>query len=150
MSEQRRSAVVQKGEGKKPRAVYWDKDKCSKATCMCGKSSVEVLLDWLSSMDSDGRYYNYIRWKGGVKTKDAEKKSSVASSVVSVLKNEHNLYRNSEAVLSKMAEFISSYHAANDFLGHTGSGVLDSLDEQYADKNDHGYLAQLAPIRVCC
>ncbi|OQR90320.1 hypothetical protein ACHHYP_05624 [Achlya hypogyna] len=115
---------------------------------MCAKSSIEVLLDWISVVDGEGRFINYARWKGGIKTKDAETKSTVASSISTMLKNDHDLVRNQDAVLANLTELSTSHNAARDFLEHTGSGVLERLDAQYEDKTDPAYIAQLDPIHA--
>jgi len=140
--------AVQAPLGKRSKVVFWDKDVCAEAACMCGKSSIELLLEWLSYTDINGCYINFIRWKGGIKTKDAEKKATVAMSFVTSLQNVHGLHRAVDAVLAKMQELTTTFNAANDFLSHTGSGIIDALEERYDDKDDPAYLAQIHPIHI--
>ncbi|EQC39398.1 hypothetical protein SDRG_03600 [Saprolegnia diclina VS20] len=73
------------------KTVHWHKDVCIESTCRCGKSSVALLIDWLTEDAGDG-FLNYTRWKGGSKKKDGKNRVGIAGEISSIL-IKHGLHR---------------------------------------------------------
>ncbi|KAG9400273.1 hypothetical protein AC1031_011183 [Aphanomyces cochlioides] len=133
----------------KASVVFWHKDACSKASCYCGKSSIQVLCDWISV--HDGReYVNYTRWRGGTRTKDGLNRLSLASEFSQMLLREHNLIRNTDSVKCKLQELTDSYTKAKDFMNHTGEGILSALEERSIAKDDPQYIKEAQTIKDKC
>jgi hypothetical protein len=103
---------------------YWDKDRCTKAPCNCGKSSMELLIEWLSYTTSEG-YANLIRWRGGSKKKDGKNKLTIAGMIVQMLQDEHGLHRTAKSVKGKIEEFHAKANKVSDFDRQTGEGSTD-------------------------
>ena len=107
-------------------SVFWHKDACGQPTCMCGRSSIEVLLSWLAVTTPAGNI-NFVRWKGGLRTKDGVNKKTVAKEISDLLMTRHRLVRNVASIMAKLSELQTTFNAARDFLNHTGSGVQEDL-----------------------
>jgi hypothetical protein len=129
--------------------VFWHKDRCSQPCCLCGKSSIEVLLDWLA-VSTDRGFVNYTRWKGGVRTKDAVSKKTLAKEISTLMQQQHGLVRNVPSVIGKIGELQTKFSKARDFLDHTGSGLLEALDNEYKDKDKYAddYIQRAKTIHV--
>ncbi|KAG9398428.1 hypothetical protein AC1031_014615 [Aphanomyces cochlioides] len=113
---------------------------------MCGKSSIEHLLDWLSV--HDGReYVNYTRWRGGTRTKDGVNKMGLVAEISQMLLREHGISRNADSMKSKIQELNDSYSKARDFMTHTGEGVLSAAQERLGNVDDPEYQKEVLSIR---
>jgi hypothetical protein len=113
---------------------------------MCGRSSIEVLLSWLAVTTPAGNI-NFVRWKGGLRTKDGVNKKTVAKEISDLLMTRHRLVRNVASIMAKLSELQTTFNAARDFLNHTGSGILDTLREQ-CDEDSPEYQSQVRTIHV--
>ncbi|ETV71824.1 hypothetical protein, variant [Aphanomyces astaci] len=126
--------------------AFWHKDVCKNPSCQCGKSSIQILLDWLSVYNGDV-YINFVRWRGGTRSKDGMNKVSIASEISQILHREHSIVRNIDSIKANIQELIDSYGRAKDFMGYTGEGLLSAADERYHDPTAPGYLVEVDTIR---
>ncbi|KDO24968.1 hypothetical protein SPRG_09699 [Saprolegnia parasitica CBS 223.65] len=120
-------------EGAKTKLIHWHKDVCAEATCRCGKSSVALLIDWLT-VDAGAGYPNYARWKCGSKAKAGQNKLRIAGEISSDLLK-HGLHRSDKSVKAKIEELETKY---GNVLDKYGSGI----------DQDETILGDLAPIRA--
>jgi hypothetical protein len=90
----------------------WDNDAVSG-----GKSSLDVLLDWLTNGS------NYMRWKGGAS--GGTTKEKMCSDVVALLRNQEILHRTNRDIRNKIGELERSYRSATDWLAKTGQGIQE-------------------------
>ncbi|OQR89481.1 hypothetical protein ACHHYP_06262 [Achlya hypogyna] len=102
---------------------HWHKDVCVESRCRCGKSSVALLIDWLTADAGDG-FLNYTRWKGGSKKKDGKNKIGIAGEISSILA-EHGLHRTDKSVKAKIEELKTKYRKVSDKYDRTGSGIKE-------------------------
>jgi hypothetical protein len=96
--------------------IHWEKDGVNE-----GPSSMDVLLDWLTTAN------NYARWRGdssGGITKDALCKEILEKLAATGLR-----HRNKNQVRSKMKDLQQAYNKARDWLACTGQGLLDNAKE---------------------
>ncbi|KAF0692772.1 Aste57867_16174 [Aphanomyces stellatus] len=133
----------------KQQITYWHKDECRREACRCGKSSIQLLLDWLAVHDGRG-YVNFTRWKGGTRTKDGMNKATIAAELSQLLERDHNLVRNVDSIKAKLQELIDSYTKAKDFMTHTGEGIINAASERIGDTNDPEYQSCVRTIHEKC
>jgi len=110
-------------KGRKPYKP-WKKDAATPE----GKSSLDIVLEWLTSGT------NYARWRGdssGI-TKDA-----LASEIVARMVAEKITYRSNKDIQTKINDIQSAYNRARDWLANTGQGIKDA-GEEGAEKTIHG------------
>ncbi|KDO17823.1 hypothetical protein SPRG_16399 [Saprolegnia parasitica CBS 223.65] len=107
--------------------TLWNKDICAEPSCRCGKSSAELLIDYLNYQTTDG-YVNYKRWKGGSKKRDGKSKITIAGEIAAMIK-EHGLTRTSKSVKTKIEELHTKFNEAIDKFGYTGEGMMHGMQE---------------------
>ncbi|KAG9398320.1 hypothetical protein AC1031_014660 [Aphanomyces cochlioides] len=83
-----------------------------------GKSSMDVLISWISNES------NYVRWRGGDKHSGATKASLANEIVRLMIKNGIN-NRNAKDIIAKISSIESSYREAREWREHTGQGIDD-------------------------
>jgi len=94
----------------KKKRAFWHNDNE-------GKSSLDLLLDW---MTTEG---NYSKWKGGYVKKDA-----IAKEILFFLKEKGmKTNRSPRDVSMKVYEIETKYKKAKDFLSGTGAGILTEV-----------------------
>ncbi|RHZ40575.1 hypothetical protein DYB26_013647 [Aphanomyces astaci] len=106
--------------------VCWTEKHSDRLTA----SSIQILLDWLSVYNGDV-YINFVRWRGGTRSKDGMNKVSIASEISQILHREHSIVRNIDSIKAKIQELIDSYGRAKDFMGHTGEGLLKGEPDKF-------------------
>ena len=134
-----KSQNEQEQDTNKQRRNRWHNDG---TTMSKGKSSMEVLLDWLSV---EG---NYDRFKGGGPNNNrGETKRSVCSEIsCQIKKSGISVTRKWEDVWSKILYLERSYKEAKDARTSTGYGSKDGSSLKKTMKKDFIYYDILSPI----
>ncbi|KAF4037950.1 hypothetical protein GN244_ATG09965 [Phytophthora infestans] len=101
-----------KNSGKKSN-VYWGKDGVDR-----GKSSLDVLLDWMMVET------NYNRWRGADRTSGNIKKSLVKENMAA-LETANISHRTPGQVRDKVSKLGEKYCSVQDFLAQTEAGIAD-------------------------
>jgi hypothetical protein len=114
--------------------TMWDSDSFNG-----GPTSIDVLLDWLTT---EG---NYSRYKGGSSQK-GESKTVLCSGIVGELINVGIVGRKAEHVREKIGKLEASFKVASDWLAQTGQGVSDEKQISDALISRCAYYYQLEPI----
>ncbi|KAI9913358.1 hypothetical protein PsorP6_005573 [Peronosclerospora sorghi] len=97
------------GAGRK-KSISWVNDAVAP-----GRSSIQVLLDWLRERG------NYDRWRGD--TQKAISKESLAGEIVGLLKKKGITHLKNKGLRAKLQELQESYAKASDWKNQTGSGL---------------------------
>ncbi|KAF0735701.1 hypothetical protein Ae201684_007713 [Aphanomyces euteiches] len=118
-----------------PKEPQWHRDVCTcedcKAINLNGRSSIEVLLAWLTYEDPmTGRFSKLV----------------VCTECAEVLK-QHGFNREAGAVKNKLIELTQKSSSYCDFMSSTGEGVMNELNERFRDdtENPH-YLDQVSAL----
>ncbi|KAI9913559.1 hypothetical protein PsorP6_006025 [Peronosclerospora sorghi] len=124
------------GAGRK-KPISWGKDAVGP-----GRSSIQVLLDWLSATG------NYGRWRGD--TQKGISKETLAGEIVGLLKKEGITHSDNKVpncltcrVRAKLQELQESYAKASDWKKQTGSGLSEK------DLKDGTNTGQVALTKIC-
>ncbi|KAG9408515.1 hypothetical protein AC1031_020373 [Aphanomyces cochlioides] len=97
--------------------VAWDADSAT-VDGTRGKSSLEVLLDWICLLP------NYQRWKGD--TQHGVTKEVLCTEINSIMKANGITHRSNQDIRTKIGDLERSYRTAIDWKANTGQGILDS------------------------
>jgi len=89
--------------------IRWDNDGVNE-----GPSSLDVLLDWLTSGT------NYARWRGDG---DGVTKEVLCSEIQAKLNDVHIFHRQNMDIRSKITDLQTSYNRARDWMENTGAGI---------------------------
>ncbi|KAL7747508.1 hypothetical protein RI367_007100 [Sorochytrium milnesiophthora] len=89
---------------------HWTKDAVTP-----GNSSMDVLLEWMTSAD------NYSRWRGGAAQKGV-RKEQICSEIVALMREKG---RDNDDVRHKIGDLERAYRKAADWLRQTGQGILE-------------------------
>ncbi|KAG9406046.1 hypothetical protein AC1031_003967 [Aphanomyces cochlioides] len=93
--------------------VYWTSDGNGS-----GKSSMDVLLEWLTTPG------NYTRWKGGDKS-SGETKTALAKQIKLIMATSGIVHRETKDITQKINNMESAYRKAIDWRDQTGQGIED-------------------------
>ncbi|KAF0732865.1 hypothetical protein Ae201684P_012381 [Aphanomyces euteiches] len=114
--------------------VAWtgDSSKCSEcvACSVEGRSSMDILISWITYCDRRGNYTNWMRFKGAVKTKTGSSKKTIANEISTLLRS-HGLHRDGPSVLDKIARLNASFIQAKGWERQTGQGLLNNVRENF-------------------
>ncbi|KAG9415328.1 hypothetical protein AC1031_008766 [Aphanomyces cochlioides] len=90
-----------------------------------GKSSMDVLIEWLSNET------NYSRWKGSDRH-SGTKKSVLASEIKRTMMENGLLHRKAKDIMQKVSVLEQQYRSARDWLNNTGQGIEDqaTIDDE--------------------
>ncbi|KAG9399996.1 hypothetical protein AC1031_010916 [Aphanomyces cochlioides] len=83
-----------------------------------GKTSMAILVEWLSNEA------NYNRWKGGDK-QSGMTKGKLADGIRQLMIDNGIRHRKAKDIIQKISVIESSYRDARDWLENTGQGVVD-------------------------
>lgn len=116
------------GGGKKQR-ILWDSDSATRG----GKTSIAVLLEWLTAPG------NYARWRSG-KSQFGETREALCSEIKAEMKLHGILHRENANIRTQISELERSYEVARAWMAKHGY-ASDSLrpssdDEALADGGD--------------
>ena len=109
-NSKRTGEVVKKGNndnGMSKKRYLWDKDGIDG-----GKSSLSVLLEWLTT---EG---NYRKWKGGDK-QSGKTKETICSEIVAIMKDNGLHHRKNMNIRDKIQLLENQYKDATDWLNNT-------------------------------
>ena len=86
----------------------WTADSCKCAECTAssprGRSSVDLLLAWITAIDAvSGRHCNWDRYKGATKTKTGVSKRTLANEISTILAR-HGLLRDVPGISWKITD----------------------------------------------
>jgi hypothetical protein len=121
-------------DGSTKKKVFWHSDAVGD-----GKSSIAIVIEWLSNET------NYVRWKGGDKHSGATK-SSLATEMKSIMIANGILHRKSKDILTKITTIEASYKDANDWEANTGQGVECELSIKKEKLRRCPYYFEIDPV----
>ncbi|KAG9404437.1 hypothetical protein AC1031_004644, partial [Aphanomyces cochlioides] len=123
--------------------VAWDGDNCKCSECTSvsidGRSSVDILIGWITHRNRAGEFFNWMRYKGATKTKTGANKRTIANEISTLLRK-HGLQRDGAAVIDKIARIVASFNRAKDWERNTGRSLLASTSDSFAcDENNYDH-----------
>ncbi|KAG7386144.1 hypothetical protein PHYPSEUDO_000576 [Phytophthora pseudosyringae] len=95
----------------KKKPIFWDRDSVNE-----GKSSLQVVLDWLSTET------NYNKWRGSDRN-NGNTKEALLKEIVAELKAEVITHSTTGEVREKINTIEKQFREAVDFQAQTGSGI---------------------------
>ncbi|KAE8895300.1 hypothetical protein PF005_g29004 [Phytophthora fragariae] len=95
----------------KKKPIFWDRDAVKE-----GKSSLQVVLDWLSTE------MNYNKWRGSDRINE-NTKEALLKAIVSELKAVGIVHRTTGDIREKISAIERQFREAVDFQVQTGSGI---------------------------
>jgi hypothetical protein len=110
------------GGGAKKQRILWDSDSATRG----GKTSIAVLLEWLTAPG------NYARWRSG-KSQFGETREALCSEIKAEMKLHGILHRENANIRTQISELERSYEVARAWMakhGYTSDSLRQSSDDE--------------------
>lgn len=110
------------GGGAKKQRILWDSDSATRG----GKTSIAVLLEWLTAPG------NYARWRSG-KSQFGETREALCSEIKAEMKLHGILHRENANIRTQISELERSYEVARAWMakhGFTSDSLRQSSDDE--------------------
>lgn len=125
----------------KKQRILWDSDSATRG----GKTSIAVLLEWLTAPG------NYARWRSG-KAALGETRETLCSEIKAALRRQGILHRENANIRTQISELERSYEAARVWLakhGHSADAVSSSKQHDGDGDGSSRSVVEATVLRLC-